>query len=588
MKTKVKNQKVVLYVAIFALMVGCQRTNHYKENVAVESVEKYRATPADDAVNEVAIEKEESISEVPPLSGNTPPPPPGIPMAIEETAEMVSPPISNRVSKKMKPSHLTTKEERVSEPVLVQPEFNTEEYDKITENEFKNAKENPLSTFSIDVDKASYANVRRFVEMGQMPPKNSVRIEELVNYFPYNYKNPSGKHPFSINTEITTCPWKEENLLMRIGIQGKKLDYKNIKPSNLVFLIDVSGSMENRNKLPLLRKSFQLMVDELPANSRVAIVTYAGNTGVVLPSTSVDEKEKIKQALENLYAGGGTAGAAGIELAYKIAQENTIENGNNRVILATDGDFNVGTSSTGDLVDMIIEKRKNDVYLTICGFGMGNYKDGRMEQISNAGNGNYFYIDNWKEAQKVFKKELMANLFTIAKDVKIQVEFNPNTVASYRLIGYENRLLNKEDFNDDTKDAGELGAGHNVTALYEIVPVGGESSAGRVDDLKYQTTQLTGNANDLVTLKLRYKPTKSNRSKLITKVIKTNEKIKFDKVSNDTRFAAAVASYGMLLRDSQFKGDSSYKKVISWLAKAENPYKNDFMELVEMTQDLDR
>lgn len=570
-----KNQNIVLLVVMSFFITACQKTGHYKESVVVETTDYSK----DDDLENVRLEESVELQAL---------------EAPEEVVETMAPTLPNVQSvKKIDLSNLKTKPElndvkEEREQVVIQPEFNTEEYDKITENEFKNAQDNPLSTFSIDVDKASYANVRRYVEMGQMPPKNSVRIEELVNYFPYEYKNPTGKHPFSIDTEITQTPWNSDNLLMRIGIQGKKLDYNDIKPSNLVFLIDVSGSMSDRNKLPLLKESFQLMVDELPKNSRVALVTYAGSTGVVLPSTSVDDKETIKRALKNLESGGGTAGAQGIELAYKIAQENLIENGNNRVILATDGDFNVGTSSTGNLVDMIIDKRKNDIYLTICGFGMGNYKDGRMEQISNAGNGNYFYIDNWKEAQKVFKKELMANLFTIAKDVKIQVEFNPNTVESYRLIGYENRLLNKEDFNDDTKDAGELGAGHNVTALYEIVPKGGKSSGKTVDDLKYQATQLTGNTQDLVTFKLRYKPIKSNKSKLITKVIKTNEKKSYQEASNNTQFASAVASYGMLLRDSEFKGNATYSKVLSWLKGTQNPYKNDFVELVEMTADIDR
>ncbi|MGI9525670.1 MAG: vWA domain-containing protein [Weeksellaceae bacterium] len=468
------------------------------------------------------------------------------------------------------------------------PDFNTEEYDRIVENEFKNAKENPLSTFSIDVDKASYTNVRRFIEMGQLPPKNAVRVEELINYFPYNYEEPTGEHPFSIQTELATSPWTEDHLLLKIGLQGKKINYDDVVPSNLVFLIDVSGSMSDKNKLPLLVKSFQLMVNELPSNSRVAIVTYAGNSSVVLPSTSVLEKDEINEALDQLEAGGGTAGAEGIITAYQLAEENLIVEGNNRVILATDGDFNLGTSSTGELVDMIVEKSKKDIYLTICGFGMGNYKDGRMEQISNAGNGNYFYIDNWKESQKVFKKELTANLFTIAKDVKIQIEFNPNTVESYRLIGYENRLLNKEDFNDDTKDAGELGAGHNVTALYEIVPKGGVNSTTKVDDLKYQKTQVVSNQEDLVTVKFRYKPIQSSTSKLMTKTVHAEDVVNFKQASKDMQFASAVASYGMLLRDSEFKGNTDYQKVINWAKPTINndEYRRDFIQLVELTDDI--
>lgn len=477
---------------------------------------------------------------------------------------------------------------KVENKEIAPVDHNTEEYDKITENNFKNAKDNPLSTFSIDVDKASYANMRRFIEMGQMPPKNSVRVEELINYFPYEYKDTDGDHPFSWNTELATCPWESDHLLLKIGLQGKKLNYDEIKPNNLVFLIDVSGSMSDKNKLPLLKKSFELMVNELPENSTVAIVTYAGSSGLVLPSTPVSEKEKIANTLDQLYAGGSTAGAEGIELAYKVAEENLIKGGNNRVILATDGDFNVGTSSTGELVDLISEKRKKDIYLTICGFGMGNYKDGRMEQISNAGNGNYFYIDNWKESQKVFKKELLANLFTIAKDVKIQVEFNPNTVNSYRLIGYENRLLNDEDFNDDTKDAGELGAGHQVTALYEIVPKGVKDPSGNIDPLQYQNTQVKGNTTDLLTLKLRYKPIGSDKSKKLTKKVLLKDVEEFKKASDDFKFTASVAAYGMILRESEFKGDARLEQVVAWAkpSKNQDEYRYEFLQLVGMTQDL--
>ncbi len=324
------------------------------------------------------------------------------------------------------------------EPLEVQ--HNTERYAEIVENEFKNAQQNPLSTFSIDVDNASYTNVRRFIENGQKPEKGAVRIEEMINYFSYNYPNPTGDTPFSVSTELTQAPWNKDHQLLRIGIQGKKIDYENLRPSNLVFLIDVSGSMSDANKLPLLARSFKLMAQNLDPKSKVAIVTYAGDAGVVLESTSVRNLEKIEDALDALQSGGSTNGAGGIEMAYKIARENFIDGGNNRVILATDGDFNVGNTSDSGLLDLVQKEAKSKVFLTICGFGMGNYNDQMMELISNKGNGNYFYIDNWGEAQKVFKKELTANLFTIAKDVKIQVEFNPNTVEEYRLIGYENRL----------------------------------------------------------------------------------------------------------------------------------------------------
>jgi len=349
-----------------------------------------------------------------------------------------------------------------------------------------------------------------------------IRIEEMVNYFTYDYKNPTGEHPFSIVTEVSQAPWNKQHKLVHIGLQGKKLDYKNLKPSNLVFLIDVSGSMNDPNKLPLLRSSMKLLVNELSSQDRVAIVAYAGAAGLVLPSTSASEKENIIRALDRLEAGGSTAGGAGVKLAYQVALDNLIDDGNNRVILATDGDFNVGTSSTSDLVRLIEEKRKDGIYLTITGFGMGNYKDGRMEQISNAGNGNYFYIDNIKEARKVFVSEMRANMFTIAKDVKIQVEFNPGKVQAYRLIGYENRMLNAEDFNDDKKDAGELGAGHTVTALYEVIPNGVKSAFLKsIDALKYQQSAQTSrsNSDELLTVKFRYKRPKEDSSRLITQVL---------------------------------------------------------------------
>ena len=473
-------------------------------------------------------------------------------------------------------------------PAVVQ--HNTERYAEIVENEFKNAKQNPLSTFSIDVDNASYTNVRRFIEMGQKPEKGAVRIEEMINYFSYDYPNPTGETPFSVTTELTEAPWNSENQLLRIGIQGKKLDYDHLQPSNLVFLVDVSGSMSDPNKLPLLVRSFKLMTQNLDPKSKVAIVTYAGDTGVALESTSVKNLEEIEEALDNLVSGGSTNGAGGIEKAYQIARENFIENGNNRVILATDGDFNVGNTSESGLMDLIQKEAKSKVFLTICGFGMGNYNDQTMEAISNKGNGNYFYIDNWGEAQKVFKKELTANLFTIAKDVKIQVEFNPNTVEEYRLIGYENRLLNDEDFNDDSKDAGELGAGHNVTAIYEIVPKGGKTNAGSVDPLKYQTQSTGGNSSDLVTLKLRYKPIDSESSKLISHVVKASDLKKWDSASGDQQFVGAVAGFGLLLRDSKFATNYNYEDVKNWakngVGNDEEGYRSEFLGLVRKAEDL--
>jgi Ca-activated chloride channel family protein len=466
-------------------------------------------------------------------------------------------------------------------------QHNTEEYDLIRDNTFRTVKDNPLSTFSIDVDAASYANARRFINQGQLPYKDAVRIEEFINYFSYDYEAPAGEDPFSIKTEISQAPWAKEHRLLHVGLQGKKLNYDEIKPSNLVFLLDVSGSMEAANKLPLLKSAFKILLKNLDKKDRVAIVTYAGAAGLVLPSTPATEKEKIVTALDNLTAGGSTAGGEGIALAYKVAQENLLQDGNNRVILATDGDFNVGVSSTSELIRMIEARRDDGIFLTICGFGMGNYKDGRMESISNAGNGNYFYIDDIMEAEKVFARELRATLFTIAKDVKIQIEFNPASVQAYRLIGYENRMLKSEDFNDDKKDAGELGAGHTVTALYEIIPNGVKSEFIRkVDELKYQNqgNARTTHTDEVATIKLRYKKPKEDTSRLISGTIKDDDR-QLEKTSDDFRFSAAVAAFGMLLRESEFKGDASYEQVLELADEAkgtdEGGYRAEFVRLVK-------
>lgn len=467
------------------------------------------------------------------------------------------------------------------------PDFNTEEYDLIRENVFKDTLQNPLSTFSIDVDTASYSNLRRFINMHRMPPKDAVRIEEMINYFDYDYPEPKTKHPFSITTELGPCPWNSNNHLVHIGLQGKRLNYKDLKPANLVFLIDSSGSMQSSNKLPLLKKSFKLLLNELGDQDRIAIVAYAGSAGLVLPSTPATQKERIMDALDSLRAGGSTAGGAGIQLAYQVAKENLIKKGNNRVILATDGDFNVGVSSTSDLVRLIEEKRRDSIYLTILGFGMGNYKDGRMEQISNAGNGNYFYIDNIREAEKVFVREMRANLFTIAGDVKIQIEFNPAKVKAWRLIGYENRVLAKEDFDDDKKDAGELGAGHTVTALYEVVPADLHKTPPNDSALKYQETHIKPEAaesEEMLTVKFRYKPIGQDVSRLIEKVV-SRESFSDIKPSENYRFSAAVAGLGMLLRDSEFKGNLTYKKVLELAmgAKGEdvNGDRAEFIQIVK-------
>ncbi len=472
--------------------------------------------------------------------------------------------------------------------------FNTEEYDRIYENQYLLALANPLSTFSIDVDTASYANVRRFIKMNQLPLKDAVRIEEMINYFRYNYPLPSGKHPFSIYTEISSCPWKKDHRLVHIGLQGKKLETKELPPSNLVFLIDVSGSMRSPNKLPLLKSAFKLLTRQLSKKDHVAIVVYAGAAGLILPSTAGDRKEKIIESINRLRAGGSTAGGQGIRLAYKVAMENYIKGGNNRVILATDGDFNVGVSSTSELVRMIEEKREKGIFLTIVGFGMGNYKDSRMEQLADKGNGSYHYIDGLLEAKKVFIDDMRGTLFTIAKDVKIQVEFNPAKVKAYRLIGYENRMLKKEDFSDDTKDAGELGAGHTVTALYEIIPYGSEEEIPGVDKLKYQETKISPEAfktRELMTIKLRYKDPDGDKSKLIVHPL-VDKHIRLAKTSDNFKFSSAVAQFGMLLRDSKFKGGSSLENVLKMARESRGKdafgYRAEFINLVELSSLLDQ
>lgn len=467
-------------------------------------------------------------------------------------------------------------------------DFNTEEYATIHENGFKKVLDKPLSTFSIDVDAASYSNVRRFIQNGQLPPKDAVRIEEMVNYFNYNYDQPKGKDPFSINTELTIAPWNKEHLIAQVGLQGRKIDLEDLPASNIVFLLDVSGSMSASNKLPLLKSAFKLLVNELRPQDKVSIVVYAGAAGMVLPPTSGDDKKTIMKALDKLQAGGSTAGGAGIELAYKTAKEHFVAGGNNRVILATDGDFNIGMSSNASMERLIELKRKDGVFLTVLGFGMGNYKDSKMETLADKGNGNYAYIDTMKEAKKVLVNEFGGTMYTIAKDVKIQVEFNPAAVQAYRLIGYENRKLNDEDFNDDTKDAGELGSGHTVTALYEIIPVGVESAFVKdIDPLKYQKNRGIMSVNDeLLTVKFRYKSPDGNKSQLITQTMQKATKAP----SHNLQWSMAVAGFGMLLRDSEYKGSLSYSEVLS-IAKAakgtdEFGYRSEFIRLVDLAQSM--
>jgi Ca-activated chloride channel family protein len=469
-------------------------------------------------------------------------------------------------------------------------DFNTEGYAAIDENPFLGAKTNPLSTFSIDVDRASYANVRRFLGEGRLPPKDAVRIEELVNYFSYADPAPTNTAPFAVTTELAAAPWKPAHRLLRIGLKAKTIEKGRIPPSNLVFLIDVSGSMQSPDKLPLLKQSFGLLVNELRPEDRVAMVVYAGAAGLVLESTPGSQKEEILEAIERLEAGGTTAGGAGIRLAYEVARKNHIAGGNNRVILATDGDFNVGASSDAEMMRLIEEKRSQGTFLTVLGYGTGNIKDSKMELLADKGNGNYAYIDDLMEARKVLIEEMGGTLFAVAKDVKLQVEFNPERVKGYRLIGYENRLLAAEDFNDDRKDAGELGAGHSVTALYEVVLHGAQSDVEirGIDALRYQTLQDARDRDngELAFVKLRWKAPDGEKSTLLEHAVSTRS----TRQSTDFTFSAAVAAFGMILRESPHKGDASYDRVLAWardgLGEDRGGYRAGFLELVERAKHI--
>ncbi|MEP6711340.1 MAG: von Willebrand factor type A domain-containing protein [Ferruginibacter sp.] len=473
-------------------------------------------------------------------------------------------------------------------------DFNTEEYSNIAENGFHKVSDDPLSTFSIDVDAASYSNVRRYLNNNQLPPAGAVRTEEMINYFKYQYPQPTGKDPFSINTEISDCPWNKDNKLVLIGLQGKNIPVENLPASNLVFLIDVSGSMMDENKLPLVQASMKLLTDQLREKDKISIVVYAGNAGLVLPSTGGSDKIKIKTAIDALEAGGSTAGGAGIMLAYKTAQENYMKEGNNRIILCTDGDFNVGASSDDDMVRLVEKERNKGIFLTVLGYGMGNYKDNKMELLADKGNGNHAYIDGINEAKKVLVNEFGGTLFTIAKDVKLQLEFNPAKVAGYRLIGYENRLLNKEDFNNDKKDAGELGSGHTVTALYEIIPAGVKSDFLKtVDPLKYQKTKRTEPSSfneEILTVKFRYKAPDKDNSELIVHAV-LDDVIPMNSSSENFRFATAVSGFAMLLRNSEYKGNSSYTQVLSManaaLGNDAEGYRKEFIMLVKKASELE-
>lgn len=471
-------------------------------------------------------------------------------------------------------------------------DFNTESYAHVQENDFRTVAASPLSTFSIDVDRASYANVRRFIHSGERPPIDAVRIEEMINYFPYKWGEVAGDHPFSVGAEVWEAPWKPEHRLVRIGLHARSVETEHLPPANLVFLVDVSGSMAYPDKLPLLKKAFALLVEQLRPTDRVAIVVYAGAAGLALPSTPGDERAEILAALEQLEAGGSTAGGAGIRLAYETAREHFVDGGNNRVVLATDGDFNVGASSDAEMVRLIEKERDAGVFLTVLGFGTGNLKDSKMEQVADHGNGNFHYVDNLLEARKVLVEEMGGTLLTLAKDVKLQVEFNPKRAAGYRLVGYENRLLDAEDFADDAKDAGELGAGHTVTALYEVVPAGAPvPRGGEVDSLRYQARPLAepdgGDFDDeLMYVKVRYKDPNGTRSKLLEHAVADEP----GSPSADFRFATAVAGFGMLLRESPHAGTWELDDAIALAerSRGDDPrgYRGEFVRLVEAVRDL--
>ncbi|MDX2091856.1 MAG: von Willebrand factor type A domain-containing protein [Kofleriaceae bacterium] len=469
------------------------------------------------------------------------------------------------------------------------PAHNTEAYDRIDDNPFQRVAQKPLSTFSVDVDTAAYSNARRFLTSGSLPPKDAVRVEEMINYFSYAYPAPAKGEPFSITTDLTQSPWNSKFKLLRIGLKAPAIDDSQAPPRNLVFLLDVSGSMSAPNKLPLLQQAMNLLVAQLRPQDKIAIVTYAGNAGLALPPTSGAEKDTIRNAIFRLEPGGSTNGAAGIQLAYDIAEKQKTKNGINRVILATDGDFNVGTTDEGSLTRLIEQERERGIALTVLGFGMGNYKDSTLEKLADKGNGNHAYIDSISEARKVLVTEAGATLITVAKDVKLQLEFNPATVAGYRLVGYENRMLKDEDFNDDKKDAGDIGAGHAVTALYEIVPAGLEvPGAVKTDALKYQTPAAPAagaNASEMLTVKIRYKAPDGNTSKLLSRVVDTKETA-FAQTSTDVRWAVAIASFGMKLRGSAHLGNMSWKDIYAMAqgAAGKDPegYRTEALKLIQL------
>jgi len=469
----------------------------------------------------------------------------------------------------------------------VQP---AESYRRVSENKFITPAQEPFSTFAIDVDGASYSNIRRMINAGKLPPKDAVRIEEMINYFSYDHFQNGNKEPVKISTELTNSPWNKAHQLLRIALKAKDIPTDNLPPANFVFLIDVSGSMQGDGRLPLVKSSLKLLIDQLREEDQVAIVTYAGQAGVKLNSIKANQKMTIKQAIDELTAGGSTAGGEGIKMAYDIASKNFLKNGNNRIILATDGDFNVGLSSDEAMEDLITKERESGVHLTVLGFGMGNLKDSKMELLANKGHGNYAYIDNISAARKAMITEFGGTMFTVAKDVKVQVEFNPYYVQSYRLIGYENRLLEQEDFNNDNKIGGDMGVGHTVTAIYEIIPTGVKNSFNSVDSLKYQSNKalkIGVNNKEYANVKFRYKDVKSQQSKLQEEVVQANIR-DFNLITDDFRFASAVVEFGMLLRNSEFKQNSSFDSIIERAKSAKGQdregYRAEFISLVKNSQ----
>jgi Ca-activated chloride channel family protein len=520
----------------------------------------------------------------------------------ERTATGLAAPPTGPERKKLKAapeeelSQLVQKDAPLDDGVALEPdqnaeaiEHNTEAYDAIAENRFISAANQPLSTFSVDVDTASYSNTRRFLREGQTPPKGAVRIEELVNYFDYDYPAPQGDAPFSVYTEIGDAPWASGHRLVHVGLQGRSIALEDVPPRNLVFLLDVSGSMNDPNKLPLLKRSFGALVETLSEKDTVAITVYAGASGLVLPATPGSDRRTILSALERLEAGGSTNGGEGIRLAYSVARAQQKPGGINRVVLATDGDFNVGTTSHSELLDLIEQERKSGVFLTVLGFGMGNYNDSTLEKIADHGNGNYAYIDSDQEARKVLVQQANATLITIAKDVKIQIEFNPHVVGAYRLIGYENRALRDQDFHDDKKDAGDIGAGHTVTALYEIVTPDDAKRLAPTERLKYQVPTGTTANGEALTVKLRFKRPNSDVSELMSVPV-ANRTVAANQTSESFRFSSAVAAFGMTLRQSEHKGAANFPlaKQLATRSLGQDPhgYRREFISLIDAASRL--